>query len=228
MTIHDSFDRQGFQIIPSILKASEIETLKESMTTLSTRNAGSRIRFREHAFLAKLVRSPRVRSLIEPTLGRKAIAVRALVFDKRPKANWGVRWHQDKTIAVKIKTKAPGYYGWSLKQGVSHVHPPSKIMEEMLALRLHLDEAGPANGGLQVCPGSHTLGCLPEAEVHNVVNSVGSTATKAHCGDAILMRPLLIHSSTRSQVGRRRVIHIEFASAPLPQPLEWNDPISLH
>ena len=226
MTIHDSFDRKGFQIIPSVLKFSEIETLKELTTPKSTRNAGSRIRFREYAFLAKLVRSRKIRSLVEPVLGSKAAAVRALFFDKHPKANWGVRWHQDKTIAVKTKTDASGFYGWSLKEGVSHVHPPDGIMKGMLALRLHLDEAGPENGGLHVCPGSHTLGCLPEAEMRNMVNKAGSMATQAHCGDAILMRPLLIHSSTRSQTGRRRVIHIEFASAHLPQPLEWNECIA--
>ena len=36
------------------------------------------------------------------------------------------------------------------------------------------------------------------------------------------MRPLLVHASSPATVpSRRRVVHLEFAAAELPSPLEW-------
>jgi hypothetical protein len=45
-----------------------------------------------------------------------------LYFNKTERANWGVPWHQDKTIAVREKIELPGFTAWSVKQGVIHVH----------------------------------------------------------------------------------------------------------
>jgi acyl carrier protein len=44
----------------------------------------------------------------------------------------------------------------------------------------------------------------------------------ANRGDVILMRPLILHSSSEStNPNHRRVLHIEYACAPLPFGLEW-------
>ncbi len=41
-------------------------------------------------------------------------------------------------------------------------------------------------------------------------------------GGALLMRPLLLHaSSPATGPGHRRVLHIEYASGPLPGGLKW-------
>jgi hypothetical protein len=43
-------------------------------------------------------------------------------------------------------------------------------------------------------------------------------------GDALLMRPLLLHASSACVAPKsRRVIHLEFAADELPQGLEWLD-----
>ena len=43
-------------------------------------------------------------------------------------------------------------------------------------------------------------------------------------GDALLMRPLLLHSSGRLRTAsHRRVIHIEYAAFALPGGLQWHD-----
>jgi hypothetical protein len=43
-------------------------------------------------------------------------------------------------------------------------------------------------------------------------------------GDAILMRPLLLHSSLPAKVpSSRRVVHLEFADEELPKGAEWKD-----
>ena len=42
-------------------------------------------------------------------------------------------------------------------------------------------------------------------------------------GDALLMRPLLLHASSRSMSDRhRRVLHIEYAGFALPGDLTWH------
>jgi hypothetical protein len=41
-------------------------------------------------------------------------------------------------------------------------------------------------------------------------------------GDALLMRPLLLHASSEASAPvHRRVIHLEYAACPLPGGLEW-------
>ncbi len=44
----------------------------------------------------------------------------------------------------------------------------------------------------------------------------------ASAGDAVLMRPLVVHASPRAaRPTRRRVIHLEYAALDVPAPLEW-------
>ena len=49
---------------------------------------------------------------------------------------------------------------WSVKDGVPHVQAPAEYLEQMLAVRLHLDDADEENGALRVLVGSHRLGRL--------------------------------------------------------------------
>jgi hypothetical protein len=49
-----------------------------------------------------------MRRLVEPVLGPNAFAVRGILFNKLPTANWKVPWHQDCTIAVREGKDATG------------------------------------------------------------------------------------------------------------------------
>ena len=53
--------------------------------------------------------------------------------------------------------------------------------------------------------------------------SVEPVMIEGEAGSVMLMRPLLLHtSSKRTDVdGARRVLHVEFAAAALPSPLLW-------
>ena len=66
-----------------------------------------------------------------------------------------VAWHQGKTISVKQKIETPGFTNWTTKQGIVHVQPTLKVMQNIVTLRLHLDRADQKNGALQVIPRSH-------------------------------------------------------------------------
>ena len=78
--------------------------------------------------------------------------VRGIYFDKRVDANWKVAWHQDLSIAVKAKAKIEGYGPWSVKAGITHVQPPVSVLEQMLTVRLHLDDTDETNGHYVLSP----------------------------------------------------------------------------
>ncbi len=126
------------------------------------------------------------------------------------------------TIAVKEKRETVGFSAWTIKANIHHVQPPVSILEKMLAIRIHLDDADETNGALKVLPKSHKNGRLGASEIQDSrkINRIEVCNVKR--GAAFLMRPLLVHSSSAGiNPSHRRVIHIEFASENLPNKLEW-------
>jgi ectoine hydroxylase-related dioxygenase (phytanoyl-CoA dioxygenase family) len=113
----------------------------------------------------------------------------------------------------------------TMKAGIIHVQPPAEVMGGILAIRLHLDESGLDNGPLRVVPGSHRQGRLSAGQIASCPkeNSVTCTIPK---GGALVMRPLILHASSACAIPKsRRVIHLEFASAELPQGLIWHNTV---
>jgi ectoine hydroxylase-related dioxygenase (phytanoyl-CoA dioxygenase family) len=160
--------------------------------------------------------------LLDLILGRDAFPVRGILFDKVPAANWHVGWHQDQIIPVAERKDVPGFTAWSVKRGVPHVRPPASVLERMLTLRFHLDNCGPDNGALQVIPGSHKHGFLDDETIQYMVDDIEPIACEAPRGSVLMIRPLLLHASSPARSpSHRRVIHLEFASHPLPAGLAW-------
>ena len=148
--------------------------------------------------------------------------VRALYFDKSPGANWLVAWHQDLTLAVRTRVEVQGFGPWSIKDGVQHVQPPVGLLEQMLTVRLHLDDCDETNGALRVLPGTHRLGRLDAERIRELREEHSEVVCKVAAGGVLLMRPLLLHASARSQSTRhRRMLHIDYAGFGLPEPLGW-------
>ena len=169
-----------------------------------------------------LVSSASIRSLVDPIAGPEARVVRGIFFDKTPEANWKVPWHQDLTIAVRRRKEVEGFTGWSMKAGITHVQPPSRVLNEVLALRIHLDPTNEDSGALKVIPGSHTRGRLSADDIQKIKREIEPVVCSAKQGDVLAMRPLLLHSSSvSSNASHRRVIHLEFCSLKLPGGLEW-------
>jgi hypothetical protein len=83
-----------------------------------------------------------LRDLATRLAGRPARMVRILAFDKTPETNWGVPWHQDRTVAVKRRVDVDGFGPWSVKAGMPHVVPPEALLEAMFL-------AAPAPGRLR-------------------------------------------------------------------------------
>jgi ectoine hydroxylase-related dioxygenase (phytanoyl-CoA dioxygenase family) len=213
----------GFATVPGVLSLDEVAALRDACPPAGEhRRGGIRNVLERSPQFRALACSAAVRGLVEPLLGRGAFAVRATLFDKTPDANWKVPWHQDLTIAVQRRVDTPGFSVWSVKDGVDHVQPPGEILEQMLAVRIHLDDCGADNGPLRVIRASHSLGRLADAGIEQAVASGDEVVCAVNAGGALLMRPLLVHASSASlRPARRRVLHIEYAAAELPNGLQW-------
>jgi ectoine hydroxylase-related dioxygenase (phytanoyl-CoA dioxygenase family) len=228
----DEIESKGFAIIPNVLDSETIDRLIDQLAQIprgpATKQRGDsyfgiRNLLNVAPFIGELADSSSVRAVVEPVAGTQAQVVRGIFFDKTPEANWRVAWHQDLNIAVRRKKELPGFKCWSLKAGVTHVQPPATVLENMIALRLHLDDADEESGALRVIPGSHRAGRLSDADIEQFKQSTPPITCLVKQGGALAMRPLLLHSSSTSS-GRphRRVIHLEFSSKELPGGLEWH------
>jgi len=223
----ESVEVRGYAMVPDVLDAHharDLADLLEEGTTISAGRGGRRNLLDEPA-IRELAHSNKLRSLVTPILGESAFVVRGILFDKTEGANWKVPWHQDVTIAVKDRVDVEGYGPWSVKQDVLHVQPPSGVMENMLSVRLHLDDCPRTNGALRVIPGSHTEGKLSQESIEQVVAGNEAVTCEMNRGGALLMRPLAIHASSAAEVpGHRRVIHFDYANVALADGLEWYEP----
>jgi ectoine hydroxylase-related dioxygenase (phytanoyl-CoA dioxygenase family) len=148
--------------------------------------------------------------------------VRAILFNKTPDTNWYVTWHQDKTVSVSDKFDSPEWKNWSLKENVLHVQPPLAVLETMVTIRIHLDHASQDNGCLKVIPGSHRYGLLSQDQITEIVSRERPVYCEASAGDALIIRPHLLHASSKSvEPSQRRVLHLEFSDWILPAGICW-------
>ena len=208
---------QGFAIIPGILEPKEVDGLLDVFRSvdLPRSRAGVRHAMRLPAVTA-LAQDTRLMEIARETLGGAAFPFRATLFDKSPTANWLVVWHQDTALPLQERREAPGWGPWSVKDGVIYAHAPENALNQVLALRVHLDDSTAENGPLRVLPGTHTLGVLTDEALHDLSTQIAAVDCVVPQGGVLAMRPLIVHASSKSQVENpRRVLHIEYAASPL-------------
>lgn len=226
-------ERDGFAVVADVIDAAAVGRLVAELDGLAGGVGVSRRSGRAYGVrnLLSVLPSARglangdaLRSLITPLLGAGARVVRGIFFDKHGGANWKVAWHQDLTVAVGERAEVEGFGPWSVKAGVPHVQPPASVLEGVLALRLHLDDADEANGALRVVPGSHKHGRLGPRDIERLKARRPAVTCAVGRGGAMLMRPLLLHASSASaRPSHRRVLHFEYSSSDLPGGLRWHD-----
>lgn len=218
-----SLETDGFAIVPAMLSAAVQQALASAFGGVTGPGQRGVLRIPE---IKQVAGSRRFLDLVEPYLPGVPRPVRAIYFDKSPKANWLVSWHQDLTVAVRQRLDVPGFGPWSMKDGLPHVQPPVEILDCMLTLRLHLDHCDETNGALRVLRGTHRLGRLSAERIQELRHNVPEMVCRVSAGDVLLMRPLLLHASGKSQGrGHRRVLHIEYAGSELPGGLEWYEAV---
>jgi hypothetical protein len=224
------FDKSGYEILSNVVPEKECNALANELSILHQRQketaknklGGLRNLLRVVPQVDELANSREFRDILENRLNKSVFPVRALFFDKTADANWRVAWHQDLTIAVAEKIETPEFEAWSVKEEIIHVQPPQKILDGMATIRLHLDNCDVNNGALKVIPGSHSEGRLSADQIRVWTQEEKISICEVSKGGTLLMRPLLLHSSSPSKKPfHRRVLHIEYASDELPNGLKW-------
>lgn len=223
----NELDADGYELTNLILPRHQCEHLAATIPPTSQGRGGVRhlvthpsvVQFLQHGSLGRYLWS---------LLGRDLVAVKATMFDKTTTSNWRVQWHQDRAIAIKERMDVSGYGPWTTKSGTLHVEAPSRVLEQMIAVRVHLDVCGVDNGPLRVLPGTHRYGKMPDSRIAEVTAATPATELLVDQGAILLMRPLLVHASSAALApAHRRVLHIELAPRESISPLQWHTALEL-
>lgn len=176
--------------------------------------------FKKIPLLQTHILKPKFREFITKNFGDGYALVKSLYFNKNMDANWVVSYHQDLTINVVKKTPQVGFENWLPKDDFYSVQPPIEMLEDAFTIRIHLDDAMFYNGALTVIDRSHLLGICTIDELENVTGN--ETVCQMKECDMMAMKPLIFHKSNRAERDLpRRVLHLEFSRATLPDGMEW-------
>lgn len=230
-----ALERDGFALARGVFTPAEVAAVVADLTAALNRAKGDAVRRSErgHAFAARdlfavcpaatnIWRRPPLTDWLAAVLGDDYGLVRGLFFDKPPEQTWSLPWHQDMTVAVRDnRLPLTQFAKPTTKVGIPHLEAPVTVLERMLTARIHLDAAEAANGALAVIPGSHADGKRMPSDDR------GTVLVECAAGDVLLMRPLLVHASGKSDPAcerHRRVVHLEFAAdRELPDGVAWRD-----
>ena len=219
------FEKEGYTIVFPLLEESECDALAVQVADTSSIKAGTRTLLTE-SWCQVLAQSLRQHPVIATLLPPSAVSVQCTLFYKSSEKNWLVKFHQDLSIPVAEKTDQLEYSGWSEKEGVVYVQPPVTVLEQVVAVRVHLDECGELNGPLRVVPGSHRQGRIAERDIKTERNRLGEVVCSVAKGGALVMRPLLLHASSKAtHPANRRVLHYLFGPPVLPSGLKWHNAV---
>ncbi len=209
-----SLAEQGFTIFPENLANDQVKRLLGDLSQVYLRRGKAGIR---HALgrpaVSALAHDRRLLGIALEILGGEAFPFRATLFAKSLDGNWLIPWHQDTALPLQEKHDVAGWGPWSVKEGVIYAHAPGDALGQILALRVHLDDSTPENGPLRVLPGTHNSGVLSDDAIREFAHQITPVSCTVPRGGVLVMRPLLLHSSSKSHTEiARRVLHIEYAA----------------
>ena len=219
----------GFTVLSNIYTATEIDQILSAINEADTSNSTfrkSKDLFAIRQFLKEipeareLIFNSNLKSIIENICGSNYFLVKSIYFDKPAQSNWFVAYHQDLTISVDKRIELENYGPWTVKQNQFAVQPPIEVLQNIFTIRIHLDNTDENNGALKVVPSSHQKGIYrPETINWDIETEISCDVLK---GGVMIMKPLLLHSSSRTTNNeKRRVIHLEFSNMELPEELKW-------
>jgi hypothetical protein len=204
----------GFAVMPGVVEEDRVALLAENLAVANLRRSRAGVRHAlKYAPVASLASDTQLLGVVRNVLGANAYPFRATVFEKTTDVNWLVVWHQDTALPLLRRQHAPGWGPWSVKEGVIYAHAPASVLAQVLALRVHLDDSTSWNGPLRVLPATHALGVLSDDAIYQLTQDIAPVECCVPRGGIIAMRPLAVHSSSKSQSEcARRVLHIEYAA----------------
>jgi ectoine hydroxylase-related dioxygenase (phytanoyl-CoA dioxygenase family) len=203
--------RNGYAIVADVLERTQLDQVTSVLASDDNSRAGRRHLMR-YDVVREIANDSRLLMVAADALGDGAKPFKATLFDKSPDSNWLVAWHQDVSVPVRSRSNAEGWGPWSTKDGQLYAHAPAAVLDQIVALRVHLDDSTLENGPLRVLPNTHTLGRLSEEQLRALAREVQPIDCTVGAGGVIAMRPLIVHASPKSRSSLpRRVLHIEYA-----------------
>lgn len=220
----NNLTKSGYSILNHVYTQKEVrqigKLLHDYFRESEETTFGKRTLLKDVPTLKSLLFNQNLERMID-AIDPRAFLTKAIYFDKPVSSNWYVTWHQDITINVCQRIETAGYAAWTNKKGIVGVCPPEDILKSTFTLRIHLDDTTYENGALKIVPGSHAKKFNDE-EISAIVTDLNPTIVEVKDGGVHVMRPLILHASSKTQnQKRRRVIHLEFCSSELPNGLEW-------
>ena len=232
----DDFIENGFAVISNVYSLDEVAEILSVIESANTDNVTFRksndlfaIRqfLKELPSVAKLVFNHKLISVLKNLFGDKFFVVKSIYFDKPQSSNWYVSYHQDLTISVDKKVETDGFGFWTTKHNQFSVQPTLDILQNVVTIRIHLDDTDENNGALKVVTKSHSQGIYRPETID--WSKEKEEVCRVEKGGIMLMKPLLLHSSGRTTNNhQRRVIHIEFSNIELPKELNWSERLNLN
>jgi hypothetical protein len=223
--VDQAFESNGFAVIAGLLDDDDCERLAAKVAEIQEVGAGSRTLLAQRwcrSLARRLKKSPQLGAWLP--LG--AVGLQCTLFDKSPITNWLVALHQDLSIPVRSRVASVECSGWSEKEGSLYVQPPIGVLEQLVAVRVHIDECTADNGALRVVAGSHVFGRLDKTRSRELRDECGEVVLPVPRGGTLVMRPLILHASSKaSKPMPRRVLHFVFGPPTLPLGLEWRDAV---
>lgn len=216
-----TFISDGFAVVDEVLSLPACAQAASLIVPGDAGSGGTR-RLMEQRWCRGLAAGLRDHAGLSGIIPAGHVAVQCTFFEKSAQRNWLVALHQDLSIPVAARVDHPGLCGWSRKEDSWFVRAPLPVLEQLIAVRVHLDHCGPFDGALRVVPGSHRSGVLDDCAAQAVRAQHGEFICTVEQGAALVMRPLLLHASSKgSGDGRRRVLHFVFGPRELPYGLQW-------
>jgi ectoine hydroxylase-related dioxygenase (phytanoyl-CoA dioxygenase family) len=219
--VYTQLTQVGYAVVPGVVEPEDVETLARRADDISNGSPGTR-RLLDAAWCSELAERLMVHERLREVGLDGAHPVQCTLFTKSAESNWLVALHQDVSVPVAERVSDARFSGWSEKEDEIFVQGPVGVLQLLLAVRVHLDDCDERNGALRVVPGSHQLGRLKTGGVTAAREALGELVVPVPRGGAMVMRPLLLHASSKSVIsGPRRVLHFVFGPRNLPTPLRW-------
>ncbi len=233
---------RGYSIMKSIYRKRELQNIFKLIHTYGTKESENfrrdenlfavRSLMKEMPELMPLLFNDNLKQLVKG-FGEKYFLSKAIYFDKPPKSNWYVTWHQDCTINVSAEQEKKtdfeelGFKSWTNKGEFMAVRPPVNILQNTFTVRIHLDDTTEENGALKVIPQSH-YDFLSTEEIKEFRENRNYHICEVERGGLQLMKPLTLHASGKTtNDSHRRVIHLEFNNLELPEGMTWHEKESI-
>jgi len=105
-----SLKKHGFEIIPDVFSRQSMLLLADSIDRSIVRRSRAGVR---NALQLGSVRTLANDAVLlghaREVLGQQVVAFRATLFDKSPRSNWLVVWHQDTALPLRERREAHGW-----------------------------------------------------------------------------------------------------------------------